>query len=505
MYYWMCYSQKTFTEANINETTFHLVDKCVDALYTLCAESIDLEDNDIELVLQVSHSGDSGADASCQYYFVDHVRRTLFWLQNNVQATDDIFYGLRGIYDLSHIGASCRIHEAAVINFVATRICFGVRVLVCQFQLYEFQLFLVGQIFIQLDLQISITNFTWNEQDSLRTLSQPQARSGQAYQGIEGARHVCAGRYRWLRIVNSHTISEHGISEVITSDKSLSPFRAEELSSILDLLSHLEGWGNLFELYTVNHLNYRFKALSVEDDDSPYSTCVIGKQTYTQLQPIHPEGSLLLLIARFMHYFSMSFVPGTSARNSLALKVRPSSSTSAVCLVLVSMRTNLCTRRSLALRWPVNFRWSSTPCFFGHHKLTTTIFEECGWMIASSSHGGMTSAEISWRSGLESQSTCVPSCSTSYLNEKESWFIAMEVHCHASSRCEFPRGTECIHSAVAVGRSHCYLCLNHFHHRVPDYLTPAGTSDPKIWTWISWGSSMLFHCCVYLFDPNSPY
>ena len=171
-----------------------MLDGCVNTLYRLLAESVNVEDDDVELFLHVSQA--DGSRWSCQYYFVDHANRTLFWLQDYVNAIDDIFYGLRGIYDPSHIGASCRIHEAAVINFVATRICFGVRVLVCQFQLYEFQLFLVGQIFIQLDLQISITNFTWNEQDSLRTLPQPQARSGQAYQGIEGARHVCAGRYR---------------------------------------------------------------------------------------------------------------------------------------------------------------------------------------------------------------------------------------------------------------------------------------------------------------------
>ena len=105
----MFYSQRTFTEANIDETTFHLVDGCVDTLYTLCAESVDLGDNDIELVLQLSHSGSTGANPLCQYYFVDHANRTLFWVQDH-QATDDIFCGLHGIYDPSHVGAFCNIY-----------------------------------------------------------------------------------------------------------------------------------------------------------------------------------------------------------------------------------------------------------------------------------------------------------------------------------------------------------------------------------------------------------
>ena len=36
-------------------------------------------------------------------------------------------------------------------------------------------------------------------------------------------------------------ISEHKTSDIITSDNSLSPFRVDELSSILDLINHLEG------------------------------------------------------------------------------------------------------------------------------------------------------------------------------------------------------------------------------------------------------------------------
>ena len=75
------------------------------ALYTRCRESVDLEDNDIELVLQLSRSGSPGANPLCQYYFVDHANRTLFWVQDHLKATEDIFCGLRGINDPSHVGA----------------------------------------------------------------------------------------------------------------------------------------------------------------------------------------------------------------------------------------------------------------------------------------------------------------------------------------------------------------------------------------------------------------
>jgi len=63
---------------------------------------VNLKDNNIELVLQVSQ-----AKALCQYYFVDHANRTLFWLQKHVDATNDIFYGLEGVQDPTHVGAFC--------------------------------------------------------------------------------------------------------------------------------------------------------------------------------------------------------------------------------------------------------------------------------------------------------------------------------------------------------------------------------------------------------------
>jgi len=112
-----CYLQRTFTEANMDESTFNLVDGCINALYQVAREnSVDLEDSKIELVVQVEQAEDDDAPVSCQYYFIDHATRSLFWLHENDRATENIFSGLRGIYDPSHIGASCRIYDATGMN-----------------------------------------------------------------------------------------------------------------------------------------------------------------------------------------------------------------------------------------------------------------------------------------------------------------------------------------------------------------------------------------------------
>lgn len=100
----------------MNATDFRLVDGCVDELHRLAlTKSVNIEDNNIELVVQVAQTAVDGAHASCQYYFVDHGNRTLFWLHDHSQVSD-IFCGLRGIYDLSHIGVSCSTYDTTGMN-----------------------------------------------------------------------------------------------------------------------------------------------------------------------------------------------------------------------------------------------------------------------------------------------------------------------------------------------------------------------------------------------------
>ena len=102
------------------DETCNFINECVDTLYGLCPESVNLEDNNIELVLHVSQD-----DALCRYYFVDHANRTLFWLQRHIDATSDIFCGLEGIHDPSHVGAFCRTYDITGMNYIVIRLCLG--------------------------------------------------------------------------------------------------------------------------------------------------------------------------------------------------------------------------------------------------------------------------------------------------------------------------------------------------------------------------------------------
>lgn len=70
----------------------------------MAANSASLEVADIELVVQL---WPTDGEMTCQYYFVDHSARTIFWLHDNLEATMNIFSGLRGVNDPSHIRALC--------------------------------------------------------------------------------------------------------------------------------------------------------------------------------------------------------------------------------------------------------------------------------------------------------------------------------------------------------------------------------------------------------------
>jgi hypothetical protein len=70
-------------------------------------------------------------------------------------------------------------------------------------------------------------------------------------------------------------VFEHDVSEIITSDMSLSPFDADELSRILELINHLRGAINPSELFI---LKYTFPE-NAEENDFPHSNCIIGKKS----------------------------------------------------------------------------------------------------------------------------------------------------------------------------------------------------------------------------------
>lgn len=186
-----------FTEGTVDCNLFGLLDECIDALNSQARiQSKDFGASDIELVVQLAQTDSEaeGAQVSCYYYFVDHTARTLFWLHDRLrdrhQTTDDVFSGLRGVADPSHIRYSLESEYWTHCEF-----------------------------------------YPIHKMNRLKIIKE----------------------LRELVI--------HASAEIITSDVSLSPFDADELSRILELINHLKE--------------------NAEDDD-PHSTCVI---------------------ARFMHYF----------------------------------------------------------------------------------------------------------------------------------------------------------------------------------------------------------
>ncbi|KAG1798368.1 hypothetical protein EV424DRAFT_470327 [Suillus variegatus] len=163
--------KRTFTEGHINQYLFRLMDRCADELYDLV----------------VPNQTDS-----CQYYFVDHETRTLFWLHVYDKATETVFDDLQGVRDPSHIR---------------------------------------------------------------------YALESQYWMHCERYPKRELNRVKLLKELREVVV--HASAEIITSDTSLSPFGADELSRILELVNHLQE--------------------NVQESDFPHSACVI---------------------ARFMHYFS---------------------------------------------------------------------------------------------------------------------------------------------------------------------------------------------------------
>ncbi|KAG1859074.1 hypothetical protein C8R48DRAFT_714446 [Suillus tomentosus] len=178
-------TRKTFTEAIMDETTFHLLAGCVDGLYDMArAKSTSLEPEDIELVVQL---WPIEGEMTCQYYFVDHAARTLFWLHDtNHETTMNIFSGLRGVDDLSHI-----------------------------------------RFALESEYWTHCERYPNHQMDRVKLLKE-------------------------LR-----EVVMHASAEIITSDMSLSPFDADELSRILDLINHLQE--------------------NAEEKDFPHSTCIIAR------------------------------------------------------------------------------------------------------------------------------------------------------------------------------------------------------------------------------------
>jgi hypothetical protein len=108
------YLQRAYTEAIIDEAKFRTVAGYVDALFDLARmKSVDLAADDIELVVQLE---EGQAGVSCQYYFVDHNARILFWLHDPHEVTVRLFSAVQVVYGLSHMSTSCGTYDAADMN-----------------------------------------------------------------------------------------------------------------------------------------------------------------------------------------------------------------------------------------------------------------------------------------------------------------------------------------------------------------------------------------------------
>jgi hypothetical protein len=73
---------------------------CADNLLALARSSGVELTSAIELTLQLGMDPDTG-ERVCSYYFADRAERTLFWLHE--LGTEDLFDGVRGVKDYSHI------------------------------------------------------------------------------------------------------------------------------------------------------------------------------------------------------------------------------------------------------------------------------------------------------------------------------------------------------------------------------------------------------------------
>jgi len=79
-----------------------IMDSCVDELLALAmSHGVQPNDGNIELVVQLLR--DSQKAQICRYYFINHSKRLLFWLEE--QRTEMLFEGVKGVENLSHISA----------------------------------------------------------------------------------------------------------------------------------------------------------------------------------------------------------------------------------------------------------------------------------------------------------------------------------------------------------------------------------------------------------------
>ncbi|KAG2112941.1 hypothetical protein BD769DRAFT_1491475 [Suillus cothurnatus] len=217
--------KRTFTEAHIDEYSFRLMDRCAEELYDLARTKPNFDANAIELVVQVVPNQ---AD-SCQYYFVDHATRTLFWLHDHDGAAENILDGIHGVCDPSHIRYA-----------------------------------LESQYWMHCE------RYPKHKLDQVKLLKELRA------------------------------VIVHASAEIITSDTSLSPFGADELSRILDLINHLQEIAQETEFshpicVIARFMHYFCKAKYYNFCGLPWARLDADRSVYKEITSFHPLTSSLSL------------------------------------------------------------------------------------------------------------------------------------------------------------------------------------------------------------------
>ena len=77
---------------------------------------------EVELVVQLEN-----LTVKCEYYFVDHLNRSLFWIQE--QDGKDLCDGVRGVREMGHISAPSDAGNNHCLNYHVYRICCRISIL----------------------------------------------------------------------------------------------------------------------------------------------------------------------------------------------------------------------------------------------------------------------------------------------------------------------------------------------------------------------------------------
>jgi len=112
--------QGIYTDSDMqDEELRHKMERRIDELLNFATTHHGLDmtgSGEIELVVQLEN-----LNVKCEYYFVDHLHRSLFWVQE--QDGKDLCDGVRGVREMGHISAPSDGREQHCLSDHVYRIC----------------------------------------------------------------------------------------------------------------------------------------------------------------------------------------------------------------------------------------------------------------------------------------------------------------------------------------------------------------------------------------------